>query len=77
MGDSGPAVGKLQADLFAAGYGYAMGGYRQGSFDGPTFNAVASFQRNHPGTAHADGYGVYGPATNAALQNAIRGVSGG
>ncbi|GAA2060265.1 hypothetical protein GCM10009839_83660 [Catenulispora yoronensis] len=75
--DSGPAVSKLQVDLLAAGYGWDMYGYQDGQFDRPTKRAVQDFQMNHPGTADADGYGVYGAATAQALQNAIKGATNG
>ncbi|GAA1987620.1 peptidoglycan-binding protein [Catenulispora subtropica] len=75
--DTGPAVSKLQADLIAAGYGYDMAGYRDGTFDRPTRYAVQDFQMNHPGTADADGFGVYGPATDQALQNSMKGATSG
>ena len=51
--------------------GYQVGGlfgYSDGTFDRATYNAVSSFQSRHAGTAQADGRGVYGPATDAALR---------
>lgn len=71
--DSGPAVTKLQADLTAVGYDYA---YRNGYYDGATRSAVTDFQFTHAGTGEADGYGVYGVATNKALQAAVSGKGG-
>ena len=77
-GDSGPAVSKLQSDLMAAGYAYVLEayGYHDGQYDGATWQAVTKFQQNHRGTAQADGYGVYGVATNTALQAALHGAGG-
>ena len=70
-------MSKLQGNLIAAGYDWDMYGYQDGTFERATLRAVKDFQANHPGTAEADGYGVYGPATDQALQNAMKGASGG
>lgn len=43
-----------------------------GTFDRPTYNAVTAFQATHPGTAKADGKGVHGPATDAALRQEVQ-----
>jgi peptidoglycan hydrolase-like protein with peptidoglycan-binding domain len=62
----------------AAGYAYVLEtyGYQDGQFDYATRKAVMKFQQNHSGTAQADGYGVYGAATNTALQAALHGAGG-
>jgi peptidoglycan hydrolase-like protein with peptidoglycan-binding domain len=50
--------------------GYMPWYYRDGKYDQTTVDAVSRFQADNPGTAAADGNGVYGAATNAALLNA-------
>jgi peptidoglycan hydrolase-like protein with peptidoglycan-binding domain len=55
----------MQALLFQAGY--LDWRYSDGTFDYYTLSAVKHFQRDNPGTASADGSGVYGAATKAAL----------
>jgi len=72
-GDQGPAVSTLQKNLVAAGYDWAMNGYTNGTFDPQTRQAVRAFQMDHPGTSMADGFGVYGAATNTALQGVLAG----
>ena len=58
----------MQHRLSQDGYYLAMLVYTDGTFDRATYNGVTAFQNSHPGTAQADGVGVYGPATDAALR---------
>jgi len=55
----------MQAQLEAACY-LTKGGYQVGTFDYPTYRAIQHFQSRFGG--YSDGFGVYGPATAAALQ---------
>ena len=67
MGSTGPAVKQLQQNLQSLGYWVTV----SGTFDAATRSAVRSFQDANPGTAQADGYGVYGAATDKAMQQAV------
>jgi len=75
--DTGPAVSTLQANLVRVrcldSKCLAPGSYTDGTFDKATRRAVMDFQMAHPGTSAADGFGVYGPATDQALQAALAG----
>jgi peptidoglycan hydrolase-like protein with peptidoglycan-binding domain len=42
-----------------------------GTYDTATKNAVESFQDANQGTSPPDPYGVYGPATDKAMQQAM------
>jgi peptidoglycan hydrolase-like protein with peptidoglycan-binding domain len=72
MGSTGLAVSALQQRLQQDGYVLEMLGYSDGTFDRATYNAVTAFQASHPGTAKADGKGIYGPATDAALRQEVQ-----
>ena len=65
MGMTGPAVSDMQHLLEQDQY---LWWYTDGTFDQSTYDAVRSFQIDHPGTASSDGRGVYGAATRAALR---------
>ncbi|MFC5907214.1 peptidoglycan-binding domain-containing protein, partial [Streptacidiphilus monticola] len=62
-GDSGPDVARLQQLLFQQGFTYVR---ITGVYDKATVRGVRQFQRDRSLTA--DPYGVYGPATRAALE---------
>jgi hypothetical protein len=64
-GMTGPAVSEMQHLLDQDQY---LWWYTDGTFDQNTYDAVRNFQIDHPGTAAADGRGVYGAATRAALR---------
>lgn len=69
-GDSGPEVEQLQKNLIKLGYNLPQ--YRaDGDFGNETYNAVIKFQQQH--NLIADG--LVGPATQAAIETALKKVS--
>lgn len=72
QGDTGPAVAQMQQELLAGCF--LTPGYQLGVFDHTTYFAVRMLQNMNPGTSTADGRGVFGAATSAALLRDPNGI---
>jgi hypothetical protein len=74
QGMTGPAVAQMQQELLAGCYLSQNSGFQLGNFDRTTYYAVRTLQNFNPGTSTADGRGVFGAATAAALQANPHGI---